>query len=125
MVLLRIANLKPHEMTQAGRLKKLKTRMRNAGIIRRPILVDAKTMVVLDGHHRLESLRALGCRFIPGRLIDYMAGNISVKSRRKGLLVAKEYVLNAGLTGELFPPRSSRHNYPKSPLANVPLDFLI
>lgn len=124
MKLLKIADLKPHERTDLRRFRALFSRIRKDGILKTPVLVDMRTSIILDGHHRLECLAALGCKLAPVQLVDYLGKSVSVVSRNRKKALAKEDVLRAGQSGNLFPPRSSRHVYSPIPSVDVPLDFL-
>jgi len=54
--------------------------MREEGIVKDPLIVDEEDLVILDGMHRFESLKRLGCRFAPCCLLDYMSPQIRVGS---------------------------------------------
>ncbi|MEM1873152.1 MAG: hypothetical protein QXF57_00995, partial [Acidilobaceae archaeon] len=77
---------------------------------RSAILVDSKTLVILDGHHRVEALKLLGCKLVPALLVDYDSDCVQVSSWRVGTSVAKDDVRRAGLQGSLMPPKTSRHS---------------
>ncbi len=95
------------------------------GFIRYPILVDSKTFVVLDGHHRLVAVKLLGLRFIPAILVDYDSDCVSVSSWRDGVVVTKEMVREHGLRGNLMPPKTSRHRVCfEIPEVRAPLEVL-
>ncbi|MEM1712449.1 MAG: ParB N-terminal domain-containing protein [Acidilobaceae archaeon] len=79
------------------------------GAIHYPILVDKDTLIILDGHHRVEALRRLGYKLVPALLVDYDSDCISVSSWREGVYVTKDLVREHGLTGNLLPPKTSRH----------------
>jgi len=67
-----------HEETLPDMLESLIDRIREDGVLRAPVIVDGETLVVLDGMHRVEALRRLGCRFICVCLVDYMDPEIRV-----------------------------------------------
>lgn len=119
-------SLLPHEMTQADRLSKLLREIREDGFLRVPILVDAKTGTVLDGHHRLEALRRLGAHLVPAALVDYDSPDVSVTPRRVDVPVSKAEVRRAAISGELMPPKTTRHALPiDPPELDVPLRDLM
>ena len=101
--------LRPHELTEGERLLRLSRELRYDRILQHPILVDMHSLVILDGHHRVESLKALGCSLIPAYLLDYWSPLIRVESRRENQLVTKDIVVHRGLRRRPFPPRTSRH----------------
>jgi len=95
------------------------------GFIRYPILADSKTMVILDGHHRVEAARMLGLKLIPALLVDYDDECVSVSSWRDGVHVSKDMVRLYGLKGLLMPPKTSRHKVCfEIPEVRVPLEVL-
>ena len=104
-----INELKGHERTDEARLKALKDEIESDGILKKPIVVDEKTRVILDGHHRLEALRLLGCSKIPVYFVNYMSEKIGVKSMNKDLEITKPKVVEAALKGRPFPPKSTWH----------------
>lgn len=100
--------LRPHERTDSRNLKKIHAEVSKAGAVY-PLLVDRKTLVVLDGHHRLASLRKLKVEMAPVMLVDYLGKDVKVGSWKKGRKVTKEEVIRRGLSGKLFSPKTSRH----------------
>ncbi|MCD6592263.1 MAG: hypothetical protein J7K78_04530 [Thaumarchaeota archaeon] len=64
---------------------------------------------ILDGYHRVEALERLGCKNAPCLLIDYRSDRIKVVSWDGGEEISKETVLEAGISGRLLPPRTTRH----------------
>lgn len=104
-----IRKLKGHERTDDVKLKALKDEIESDGILKRPIVVDEKTNVVLDGHHRIEALRLLGCSKIPVCYVNYECEKIGVKSTYKDLEITKPKVVEAALRGDPFPPKSTWH----------------
>lgn len=116
--------LKPHEQIRKSYLIKLARQIKHDGLIKKPIIVDRKTMVILDGHHRYNSSKFLGLNFTPAHLVDYSNENIRVNSRRKNLTVTKPMIIQAGLTGHLLKAKTSRHFIPKRPSIKTKLNKL-
>lgn len=107
--LIAIEKLKEHEETDTIRLNKLKKETGVDGFLKMPIAVDKNTNVVLDGHHRLQTLKQLGYKKIPVIFVDYNSPNISVQAWRKGEAVTKEVVIAAALSGNKLPAKTSKH----------------
>ena len=126
IALIPLNDLKPHESIIEERVRYLIEDLVKRGVLVRPILVDSRTLVILDGHHRVEALKRLGKRLIPGVLADYdNDACITVDSWREGLRVTKGEVRERGLKGYLYPPRTSRHKpHFEIPDVNVPLTEL-
>jgi L-serine kinase (ADP) len=121
---LEIQKLHGHEQIRPGLLAELRDLIRRDGYIRRPILVADRDFVILDGHHRVEALRALGCRRIPAYLVDYFSDIVQLTTWPDAIVssVTKEEVLRRGRTGDLFPPKTSRHTV-TVPLEDRPTDL--
>ncbi len=109
VIILRINELRVHELIQRERVEELKKDILREGKIKRPILVDENTLIVIDGHHRLQALKELGCKFIPAVLVNYRSNDICVEPWRDCDKISKEDVIKAGLTGNPFPPKTSKH----------------
>lgn len=101
--------LKGHEETRPDYLEKLSNEIRADGFLRRPIVADLRTKVILDGHHRVNALRSLGCSKIPVYFVDYLSPLIQVLPWRQGEKVTKGMVLKAGMNGPKLPPKTTRH----------------
>jgi hypothetical protein len=117
-----IGSLKPHEEICPLHLKNLRAEIKKDGCVKDPIIADKNTLVILDGHHRWNSLLSLGAAFCPCCLVDYQSGEIGVACWRAGEKISKKEVLSAGLSGKLLPQKTSRHLIPDRPLGlNIPL----
>ena len=78
----------------------------------KPLLVDIRSKVILDGHHRFRIGEALGLKFLPAILIDYLSNDeISVDVwPGSGLeTITKQQVIDMSLSGDLYPPKTSKH----------------
>jgi hypothetical protein len=106
--LFELDELKPHEDVDPSRVARLKARIETDGMLKLAIAVDVCTRVILDGHHRLAVLRQIGCKRIPVTFVDYSSPLIEVISR-KGLPLTKSEIIQAGLRGRLYPPKTSKH----------------
>lgn len=104
-----IGRLRGHERTDEARLEALKAEIESDGMLMRPIVVDEETNVVLDGHHRLEALKLLGCSKIPVCYVSYASDRIGVMSMVKRLEITKPKVVQAAMRGEPFPPKTTWH----------------
>jgi hypothetical protein len=72
LVIAPINRLLPHEQTIPSLLESVIRDLERTGFQRDPILVDSKTMLVLDGMHRRAALEAVGCRFALCSAYDYL-----------------------------------------------------
>jgi hypothetical protein len=104
-----VKKLKGHEAADAKHLKELMKKIKSDGILKKPIVIDRKTNVVLDGEHRLRVLKEMGYEKIPAVLVDYSSPKIMVLPWRRGEKINKHAVIKAGLTGKKMPPKTSKH----------------
>jgi hypothetical protein len=98
-----ISELRAHELPEESVVYELEQDMRGRGILVKPIVVDRDTMIILDGHCRCSALRRLGCSKVAAKLVDYKSCEIAVEG------VDKRQVIEAGLSGALMKPKTSRH----------------
>lgn len=75
-----LAKVRIHEEIMPELLDALVREIRSDGAMRHPVIVDASTLVVLDGMHRVAALRELGCTYLPVCLVDYRNPHIHVGS---------------------------------------------
>ncbi len=123
--LLELSALLRHEETQPEHLAALTREIEQDGELRQPIVVDRHTLVILDGHHRVEALRDLGRTLVPVYLVDYGDPAIAVFPRRADVEVTKESVVQSGLLDRPYPPKTSRHVLPGGlPARPIPLGRL-
>jgi hypothetical protein len=117
--------LKHHERVDENHLRELKREIQRDGFLIYPVVVDRASLVILDGHHRVRALRELGCELIPTYLVDYGDNSVKVVSWRPEIPVNKEGVVSRGLSGELYPSKTTRHIWPwQIPMCPISLAFL-
>ena len=87
----------------------------------------------MDGSHRYVFFLQHGYKKVPVRFVDYNDENIRVGSLliHRHLVddrntISKSKVIERGLSGNLFPPRTTRHFFPfrKNEFVNIPLEDL-
>lgn len=71
ITLVEIDKLYIHEEIIPKILSSLVEKIKNDGVWTDPIIVDEKTMIVLDGVHRVAAAEKLGFKYIPVCLVDY------------------------------------------------------
>ena len=104
--------LKPHERIKERNRNKLLDMTKRWNGYTKPLIVDKRTGAILDGHHRFSIAALLELKRLPVICVDYLADeNITVEtwpgSERDTL--SKDEVIEMSLSGELFPPKTSRH----------------
>lgn len=66
-----------HEEVDEGKVALFKERVREEGV-RDPVVVDRRSLLVLDGAHRVKALSALNA-LVPVQLVDYFSDSVSLK----------------------------------------------
>ncbi len=107
--LIKLAELHEHEETDPAHLKELTQQIAADKILKHPIVVDEKTNTMLDGEHRFNALKSLGCKRIPVIYVDYNSPNIVVQTWRNNYNLTKKDVVEAALSGKRFPPKTTYH----------------
>jgi len=109
VVFFEIEELKEHEEIRPDYLEALKNEILADGILKMPICIDKETCIILDGHHRLQALKRIGCKKIPCVLVDYQSENISVIPWREGETITKETIIDMALSGRKMSSKTSKH----------------
>lgn len=119
--------LKVHEEVCWNHLRRLMEEIVRDGVLKRPLLVENRHLIILDGHHRYAVLKTLGASRAPIFPVEYDSPKVVVSSWRPEVRVTKEMVLEAGLKGKLLPFKTSRHilRGVVIPEVNVPLRELV
>lgn len=104
--------LKAHEAYVEDRVQELTRRFQQTGRVDYAVVADADTGTVIDGHHRLETLRRLGARLVPAVLVDYTDAAITIRSwRETERAPTKAEVVDRAARGALYPPKTTRHDF--------------
>ena len=104
--------LRPHELTIPKKVDELEKMTHRWKAYVLPLVVDRNTGVILDGHHRHQVALRLGLKCLPCVQVDYQDDDsieLDVWPNCGRDSVSKVEVVQAGLEGELFQPKTSRH----------------
>ncbi len=71
MGLERLSLLRPHEEALPYHVKEVMESISKSKVVMKPLLVEAKTNIILDGMHRYEALRLIGAELAPVVKVDY------------------------------------------------------
>ena len=121
--------LRPHEQVIQKKVDQLERMTIRWDAYTKPLLVDGATGTILDGHHRFEIARRLDLQCLPCVVVDYLDDDsitllLWPNSDREG--ITKDDVIQAGLSGDLMPPKTSRHLLSDDlPPISVPLSRLM
>lgn len=104
-----IDRLKIHEEIRPELLERLENALRRDGYVAEPILVARDSYVVLNGHHRLAALRALGARRVPAWVVDYDSAGIVLERWEPGPPLTKADVVARARSGIPYRPKTTKH----------------
>jgi len=126
--ILDIGSLRGHEEVIPENLEKRTAKLLERGFYK-PIIVDRESMVILDGHHKWTAAKNLGLARVPVLLVDYLADGgveVDVWPDCGKDSITKHEVLEMGVSGNVFPPKTSRHTLPfKIPSIGIPIGELM
>ena len=120
---------RPHEQVIQKKVDQLERMTIRWDAYTKPLLVDGATGTILDGHHRFEIAKRLDLQCLPCVVVDYLDDDsitllLWPSSDREG--ITKDDVIQAGLSGDLMPPKTSRHLLSDDlPPISVPLSRLM
>jgi len=110
--LVAIDKLLPHEEINANNLKLLKKKIGDSQRITSALIIDRKSCLIIDGHHRYNLAKDFGFTLFPAFLIDYFDENLKVlENDISGAKMDKKLILEQALKGVLLPSKSTFHGY--------------
>ncbi len=125
MKLVRVDLLIHIEGFSKTRVANMKQKMLEGGVWRKPICIEQKHLLILDGQHRYEVAVALGLKYVPCEFFDYDDENLLVWSLRKECEVSKQLVVKRALSKNIYPYKTAKHKFPqKIEKAMIPLEKL-
>lgn len=117
--LMKISELKPLERVLPHHLKNIEELILEDGMIKKPIIVDSKYNIVLDGSYRYAFLMKYGFKYAPVIRIHYDDESIFVGNhlrhrflRDEKYIISKSEVISRAVNENLFDARTARHFFP-------------
>ncbi|WP_077928372.1 ParB N-terminal domain-containing protein [Wohlfahrtiimonas populi] len=114
-----MSDLKPLEKVLPSHLDNIEKMLFKDGEMRRPLIIDEKYNVVLDGSHRYAFLVKYGFKYAPVISVQYDDESIFVGNHLKhrflkdeNFVISKSEVIYRGLNEKLFDARTTRHFFP-------------
>jgi hypothetical protein len=96
--------IRPHEEHSAERAEQIKENLKKTGV---SLLISITSNgILLDGHHRFTAMKSLGFERIPVAMFDYKDSRLSTGSK-----VTKDIVSLAAVSGDLLPPKTTKHAF--------------
>ena len=125
--IMKVDKLIPHEEFNLVHAVSIADKIRNEGI-RKPIVVELRTGVILDGHHRTAGYKILHREYgnytrIPAYVVDAFAQEIGLETRNSSILSIDKYtkgeVLFNALNGYKLPVKTTMWTYKGQPIGKI------
>jgi cytidyltransferase-like protein len=117
--LVAVSTLKPLELVLPMHFKNIEKMVLSDRVMIKPLIIDDKYNIVLDGSHRYAFLIKYGFKFAPVIKVDYADESIFVGNHLKhryvkdvNFLITKSEVISRGVNENLFNARTTRHFFP-------------
>jgi len=120
--LVAINRLKTHEAVSQTHGRQVLRQLVRAKCFTKPILVDKRTGMIIDGHHRAYLIKKLGYKKIPALLLDYFSRQITVTSRRPEYKVDKKSIIARAKQQRPLPYKTTKHSL-IYPLPKIKVNF--
>jgi ParB-like chromosome segregation protein Spo0J len=107
-----IGTLCPHEETLEARLGKMVEKIQANDYFHKPILVDAVSKTILDGHHKWAAAIVLSLDYLPVLAVDYLQDErieVAVWQDCGKDSITKQEVVEMALGNRLFAAKTSKH----------------
>lgn len=130
--LIAIEKLRPLEKVFPNHLRNIRQLILQDGEVHKALIADRTTGTILDGSHRYAFLLEEGYKLAPVHWVDYQDENIRVGEKLThrfftdgSSYVNKKECIRRSTSGDLFPPRTTRHFFPfRKTSISVPLTDL-
>jgi L-serine kinase (ADP) len=123
IVLVDVKKLKHIEGFSRKRADWLMKKIMSKGKWDKPVALDDKHYLVLDGQHRMEVALALGLKKIPA--VKYAYAEVEVWSLRPKYSFDWTTVVECSLRGDIYPYKTVKHRFPTGiPACSYDLDQL-
>ena len=110
LVFLNINELLPHEEVSEEKVSHIMKKIIEHRYSFAPLLIDKKSLIIIDGHHRYNALKNLGYKNIPCISCDYLSEKIiALKESINGSKLDKEYIISKASLGKLLPQKYTFH----------------
>lgn len=110
-----IKTIIPHEEYNQEAVDQLTDRIKDTEAFTHPVLVDKKTGLLIDGHHRYNAMINLGAKYIPAYLINYSSPKlIAFKEAPGNSVISKKEILSKAIQNKLYPKKFTFHAFCES-----------
>ena len=112
LVILSIHDLLPHEEINESKVLSIIGEIKGHQYLFAPVLVDKRSKIIIDGHHRYNALKNMGYKSVPCIECNYLSKKIvALKEGPNGRELDKKYVISLAKNGQLLPKKYTFHVY--------------
>lgn len=115
-----VSELKHIEGFSQKRVDWLRQKILDEAVWTRPVALDDKHGLVLDGQHRMEVAKSLGFKQVPAVLFRY--ADVPLRSLRDNHSFTWEDVEARALSGDIYPYKTVKHDFVE-PLPDISIAF--
>lgn len=113
--IINIDSIIPHEEFNQEAVDGLCEEIKCSEAFTHPVLVDKKTGLLIDGHHRYNAMRNLGAKTIPAYLVNYSCPNlVAFKEAPGNRIISKKEILSMAKQNKLYPKKYTFHAFLES-----------
>ena len=106
------------------RVNRLVSKIKTEQVWTKPLCIDTRYYLVMDGQHRMEAARILELRLVPCVLFDYES--VDIWSLRDNYCVDRQTIVMRSLQNNVYPYKTVKHRFPiQIPRISVLLNELI
>ena len=116
-----VAPLRHIEGFSEERVRWLTEKITKEGLWTKPIAIDDKHNLVLDGQHRLQVARQLGLSKIPA--LSYPYADVEVFSLRPEIQLDWKSVVQRSLADTPYPYKTVKHRFPGPTIPEIAIDL--
>lgn len=106
-----VKQLRHIESFSPKRVDWLREKIISEGVWTKPLALDDKYNLVLDGQHRMEVALALKLKKLPA--VKYNYGEVEVWSLRPRYSFDWQVIVDRALRGEIYPYKTVKHRFPR------------
>jgi len=121
-----LSELLPHEKVNEAHVTGLVVSIEKQQKFTTPVIIDKKTKLIIDGHHRYNAAIRLGLKIIPVYEVNYLQPRIIVQNGAvQNSYLSKKYVYQKAKEKNLLASKATIHLFESSTKKFISLDQAI
>lgn len=103
--------LLPHEHIDLNQVKNVLDSLETEKILKNAVVIDKKSWLILDGHHRFAALKKIWIKYIPTLSVDYNSDDIKLWFWREWFNDSKQQIIENAKKWILYPIKTTKHTF--------------